>query len=175
MALDWPNRPSAPEEQSVVRLLAAERSMTKDEHPIAVAALSRKRAEIAGMILDLEKQIVAHRADLLHIDNAMRLLNSPIPGEAIPAKRVRPRQQGYFVHGELSRRIFDVLRQHETVSAAELAEVAMRDKGLGDDKDIRALFWRRFLVRLDQMATRGNVERIGSGQGVRWRLRAGGC
>ena len=65
--------------------------MTKDEHPIAVAALSRKRAEIAGMILDLEKQIVAHRADLLHIDNAMRLLNSPIPGEAIPAKRVRPR------------------------------------------------------------------------------------
>ncbi|MBV9859574.1 MAG: hypothetical protein JO038_05670 [Alphaproteobacteria bacterium] len=143
-----------------------------DDHPVAVSALSRKRAEIAGIILDLEKQIVAHRADLLHIDNALRLLNAPVPGSAIPPKRVRPRQQGYFVHGELSRRIFDALRRNETVSAAELTETAMRDKGLGDDKEIRQLFWRRFLVRLDQMAARGHIERIGSGQGVRWQLKS---
>ncbi len=142
----------------------------RDEHPVAVAALSRKRAEIAGIIADLEKQIVMHRADLLHIDNALRLLNSSVPGSAIPAKRHRPRQAGYFTHGELSRRIFDTLRECDTVSAAELTEIAMRDKRLGDDKAIRQLFWRRFLVRLDQMALRGSVERIGSGQGVRWRL-----
>ena len=37
-------------------------------------------------------------------------------------------------------------------------------KGLGDDKDIRRLFVRRFVVRLDQMAARGNVERVGSGR-----------
>jgi hypothetical protein len=143
----------------------------QDQHPVAVSALIRKRAEIAGIIHDLHKQIELHRADLAHIDGALRLLNSPVPGEAIPAKRVRPKAEGYFVHGELGRRIFDTLRQSpEPITAADLAAAAMADKGLGDDKDIKALFVRRFLVRLDQMVLRGHVERIGGGNGVRWQL-----
>lgn len=141
------------------------------EHPVAVAALIRKRAEIAGMIHDLQKQIELHRADLAHIDGALRLLNSPVPGSAIPAKRTRPKAEGYFVHGELGRRIYDTLRESpEPITAADLARAAMADKGLGEDKDIRGLFVRRFLVRLDQMALRDHVERIGGGNGVRWRL-----
>jgi hypothetical protein len=144
--------------------------MTQAEHPIAVAALQRKRAEIAGIIADMEKRIAAHRADLVHIDNALRLMNSPIAGEAIPARRPRPRNTGYFTHGELSRRIYDALRTRETVSAAELADVALADKRI-EDVGVRATFVGRFLVRLDQMALRGHVERIGGGQGVRWQLR----
>jgi hypothetical protein len=153
-------------------LLAPERSMTEqrdDQHPVAVAALSRKRSQIAGVIAELEKQLAAHRADLVHIDNALRLMNSPIVGDAIPARKPRPRNTGYFVHGELSRRIYDALRTRETVSAAELADLALVDKGI-EDAGVRATFVGRFLVRLDQMALRGHVERIGSGQGVRWRL-----
>lgn len=145
--------------------------MTKaqEEHPIAVAALQRKRGEIAGIIADMEKQLAAHRADLVHIDNALRLMNSPIPGDAIPARRPRPRNTGYFTHGELSRRIYDALRTRETVSAAELADLALVDKRI-EDAGVRATFVGRFLVRLDQMALRGHIERIGGGQGVRWRL-----
>jgi hypothetical protein len=60
----------------------------------------------------------------------------------------------------------------DSVSAAELAEDAMKDKGLGDDKRVRATFVSRFLVRLDQLVEKGTVERIGSGNGVRWRLAA---
>ena len=81
----------------------------------------------------------------------------------------RPRNKGYFVHGELSRRIYDALRTRDTVSAAELADIALADKGI-QDAGVRATFVARFLVRLDQMALRGHVARIGSGQGVRWRL-----
>lgn len=55
--------------------------MTND-NPIAVSALQRKRAEIAGIIAELEKRIAEHRADLVHIDNALRLMNSPIAGDA---------------------------------------------------------------------------------------------
>lgn len=143
--------------------------MSDQENPIAIAALSRKRAEIAGLIADMEKRLAEHRADLVHIDNALRLMNSPISGDAIPARRPRPRNKGYFVHGELSRRIFDALRTRETVSGAELADIALADKGI-EDKSVRATFVARFLVRLDQMALRGHVERIGSGNGVRWRL-----
>jgi len=156
----------------VVWLLATERSgvtKTQDDNPIAVGALQRKRGEIAGVIAGLEKQLAAHRADLVHIDNALRLMNSPIAGEAIPARRPRPRNTGYFVHGELSRRIYEALRVRETVSAAELADLALADKRI-EDAGVRATFVGRFLVRLDQMALRGHVERIGSGQGVRWRL-----
>lgn len=55
------------------------------------------------------------------------------------------------------------------VSAAELADIALSDKRIADAR-IRATFVARFLVRLDQMALRGHIERIGSGNGVRWRL-----
>lgn len=88
----------------------------------------------------------------------------------IPARKPRPRNTGYFVHGELSRRIYEALRDRESVSAAELADIAMADKSLPDDKGVRATFVARFLVRLDQMAIRGHIARIGSGNGVRWRL-----
>lgn len=147
--------------------------MTDEQHPVAVAALQRKRAEIAGIIAELEKRLAERRADLVHIDNALRILNSPIAGEAIPARRPRPRNSGYFAHGELSRRIYDALRTHETVSGAELADIALADKGI-EDRGVRATFVARFLVRLDQMVRNGDVERIGSGNGVRWRLKAGG-
>jgi hypothetical protein len=145
----------------------------RDDHPVAVSALSRKRAEIAGIIADLEKQLAAHRGDLVHIDNALRLLNSPVAGDAIPARKPRPRNTGYFVHGELSRRIYDALRTRETVSAAELADIALVEKRI-EDAGVRATFVGRFLVRLDQMSLRGHVERIGSGQGVRRKLASKG-
>ncbi len=61
------------------------------------------------------------------------------------------------------------LRDRETVSAAELADTALADKSI-EDAPVRATFVSRFLVRLDHMALRGHVERVGSGQGVRWRL-----
>jgi hypothetical protein len=156
----------------MARLQPAEQDgMTNEQHPIAVSALQRKRSEIAGIVADLEKQLADRRADLVHIDNALRLMNSPIPGEAIPARKRRPPNTGYFTHGELSRRIYDALRTRETVSGAELADLALADKRI-DDPNVRMTFVSRFLVRLDQMALRGVVERIGRGNGVRWRLRA---
>jgi hypothetical protein len=147
--------------------------MTDEQHPIAGAALQRKRAQIAGLIRELEKQLAAHRADLVHIDNALRLMNSPIAGDMIPARKPRPCNTGYFAHGELSRRIYAALRTRETVSAAELADIALAEKDI-DDSRVRATFVARFLVRLDQMTTRGHVARIGSGKGVRWKLATDG-
>jgi hypothetical protein len=61
----------------------------------------------------------------------------------------------------------------EQPAGAELADIALADKGI-EDRSIRATFVARFLVRLDQMAARSDVERIGSGNGVRWRLRGQG-
>src|SRR5271163_2122337 len=47
----------------------------------------------------------------------------------------RPTKSPYFAHGELTKRIFDAMRTHGTVTSAEIAAVAMRDKGLDPDTD----------------------------------------
>jgi hypothetical protein len=146
--------------------------MTKSigNHPVAVAGLKRKRREIAGIVADLEKQIARHRASLAQIDQVLLLMDPTLPIEAIAARKARPRNTGPFAHSELSRRVYEALRDRDTVSAAELADAALRDKGY-DDKRMRAEFISKFLVRLAQMASAGRVERIWHGNGVRWRLR----
>jgi hypothetical protein len=71
---------------------------------------------------------------------------------------------------ELTRRIYEGLRNRpDGVSASELADIALANKGI-DDPSVRATFVTRFLVRLGGLALREHVERIGGGQGVRWKL-----
>jgi hypothetical protein len=60
----------------------------------------------------------------------------------------------------------------DPVSAAELADITLADKQI-EDAGVNATFVGRFLVRLDQMALRGHVERIKDGQSVRWKLAQG--
>ena len=64
------------------------------------------------------------------------------------------------------------LRQSETLSAAEIADIALADRAI-EDMRVRATFVSRFHVPLDQVTLCGHIERIGSGQGVCWRLASG--
>ena len=51
----------------------------------------------------------------------------------------------------------------------EIVDMAMTAKTLPlDDKHLGATFTTRFLVRLNQPSDKGTIERIGSGNGVRW-------
>jgi hypothetical protein len=148
--------------------------MTENRTPLAVAALIRKRAEIAGTIADLETQLAALRDDLLHVDHTLRLFDPNVEPRHIPPKHPQIRNDGYFGRGEITRRIYDALRGGETVSAIDIVEMAMTAKSLPpEDKHLRSTFTTRFLVRLNQLADKGNIERIGSGNGVRWRVTAG--
>jgi hypothetical protein len=55
------------------------------------------------------------------------------------------------------------------VSAVELAEATMSEKGL-DDRVTRAAIVRAYLVRLYYMRDQGRVEQVGRNRNVRWRL-----
>jgi hypothetical protein len=146
--------------------------MTADEPRTAVvSALVAKRAEIAGLIADLQKKIQGYQDDLVHLDHALRLFDPTISGWDIRAKRPKARAAGYFQHGELSRRIYESFRSQEWLSAAEIADKAMRDKRLSD-KRIRAIFIANFLVRLGQLQRRGRLEKASDGRGraVRWKM-----
>src|SRR6266851_6972850 len=108
MEMDHGRRARPRQERAVGWLLAQERRMTEhlDELPIvAIAALSRKRAEIAGKITALLRQIADLRADLLHIDHTLRMID-PTYSPNTKAARVRFSTIGYFERGELSRRIY---------------------------------------------------------------------
>ena len=54
-----------------------------------VSALVNKRAEVTGIIARTELQLAQLRADLVHLDAAIRSFVPEIEPKAIPAKRIR--------------------------------------------------------------------------------------
>jgi hypothetical protein len=143
-----------------------------DEVPAAaIAALLRKRAEIAGKITILQRQTADLRADLIHIDYTLRMID-PSYSPDRKAARVRFSTIGYFERGELSRRIYEGLRRSGTITASELADKAMSEKKLTDHR-VRAYLVSRFLSRLAGMAKDEKLERIRDGFSVRWKLADG--
>lgn len=138
-----------------------------------VSALIEKRAEIAGIIVSLEKQIREYQRELLHLDATLKMFDPDIKLSEIRPKRPAYGRSGYFAQGELSDRCHDALRRADgkPVSAEEIAIQAMRDKLLdpGDNK-IRSDFIRRLLWTLERLQRNGQIERVGRGIGVRWQL-----
>jgi hypothetical protein len=135
-----------------------------------VSGLREKRAAMARQIIDLQHELDRLHSDLFHIDAVLRLYDVE-PGD-IPMKGRVSIRSSYFTRNEITRRIRDALRERETVSADDVSVRAMLDKGLDPDADrkLRADFTRRILVSLHDLMKTGEVERIGAGRGVRWRL-----
>jgi predicted metal-dependent HD superfamily phosphohydrolase len=142
-----------------------------DEQPIAVNALRNKRAEILGDLVVHQAAIDRLRAELIHIDAVLRLFDPDTNPEEIGGKRRFPRRTEYFGRGEVTRLIYDALRDNGTVSAAELAEAVATQKEIPEtDRAIRREITDRFLNMLHHLRRRGHLEKIGHGPGVRWKL-----
>jgi hypothetical protein len=65
LAVSDRGRAAAGQERHMGRLLAESRSVTT---PYLLSTLVAKRAELAGVIAELERRLAQHRADLTHID-----------------------------------------------------------------------------------------------------------
>src|SRR6185369_11976702 len=76
----------------------------------AFAALRDKRAEIAGKIAALHKEIGKLQKDLAKLDGVIRLFDPSYRVGSIPAKGARQRSN-LFKQGELGRLILDCLRK----------------------------------------------------------------
>jgi hypothetical protein len=140
----------------------------------AISALSDKRAEIAGKILDLERQLRVHRSELMHLDAAMTLLDPDIKPHSIRAKQPMADRSGHFAMGEISQRCYDGLRVagEHGVSPDDLALKAMADKGVDSaDEAMRKDFMRRLHWALARIQGQDRADKIGHGKGVRWKLR----
>lgn len=96
-----------------------------------VSALRAKRAEISGYIHELEKKIGRLRANLIHIDESLRLFSPGADPDAIPPKRPYRRTR-YF-----AARCLDTLREANPTPmiTAQIAVVIMLAKGYPADDD----------------------------------------
>ena len=137
--------------------------------PHGISALSSKRAELAGIVNQLERQLTQQQANLAHLDATMRLFDPDIR-----PNRIRPRQQRarnvWFRPGECLRLIYDGLREAaHPMTTHQLAERIIRVKALpiADDRQ-RALVQKTILGSLNR--AKETIVRIEAGGIVRWRL-----
>jgi len=135
-----------------------------------ISGLRERRAELARQIVDAQHALDLLRGDLIHIDAVLRLYG--VEAGDIPMKGRVSIRSAYFDRNEISRRVRDMLRERETISADDVSVRAMQDKRLDPDNDrkLRTDFNKRILVSLHDMMKAGQVERIGKGRGVRWKL-----
>jgi hypothetical protein len=134
-----------------------------------VGALRNKRAELTGILRQLEQQLVQQRADLAHLDAAMRLFDPEIRPNDIRPKQPRARNV-WFRPGECLRLIYDALREAtQSVTTRELAERIMRVKAMpaADDRR-RELVQKTLLGSLNR--AKKTIARVETAGVVSWRL-----
>jgi hypothetical protein len=134
-----------------------------------IGALRNKRAELAGVLRQLEQQLVQQRANLAHVDATMRLFDPDIRPNAIRPKQQRARN-AWFRPGECLRLIYDELRKGaQPVTTRELAERIMRIKAIpvADDQR-RELVQRTLLGALNR--AKQTIARVEVAGVISWRL-----
>lgn len=92
----------------------------------AISALIAKRAELAGLMLDLDRQKSVLRNQLHHVDHTLAIMGYGDPPRAIPAKRPKLYR---FKRRELPRLMADCQRQEPGLSNRDIAVRVIGLKG----------------------------------------------
>jgi hypothetical protein len=134
-----------------------------------IGALRHKRAELAGMLSQLEQQLVQQRANLAHVDATMRLFDPDIRPKDIRPKQPRERN-AWFRQGECLRLIYDELREAtQPVTTRELAERIMRVKAIpAANSDRRERIQKTLLASLNR--AKETIARVETAGVISWRL-----
>jgi hypothetical protein len=134
-----------------------------------IGALRNKRAELAGMLRQLEQQLGQQRANLAHLDATMRLFDPDIRPKDIRPKRQRARNV-WFRPGECLRLIYDELREAtQPMTTRELTERIMRVKAIpAADDHRRELVQKTLLGSLNR--AKETIARVEIAGVVSWRL-----
>ena len=100
-----------------------------------VSALRDKRAELSGLILELEKELHQRRADLAHLDATLKLFAPDLSPRSIKPRRPG-RRNAWFRRGECTRAVLDMLAKHPMTSV-EITDKLMAMRGI-DASDAKA-------------------------------------
>ena len=137
--------------------------------PHVISALSNKRAELAGIVSQLERQLGQQQANLAHLDATMRLFDPDIRPNTIRPKQQRARS-AWFRPCECLRLIYDELRDApRPMTTRELAEriMAVKAMPMADDRQ-RELVQKTILGSLNR--AKQTIARSETAGVVSWRL-----
>jgi hypothetical protein len=135
-----------------------------------ISGLTAKRAEVSGIIADLEKRIAQHRADLVHIDAVLRLYAPEVEPETIAPKAVR-RRNDWFKPGELARMVLDILRVAQApLTVKQITAEAMQRRGLDPNDARTAQLVGKLAHNAVTRQAKGLVERVEDGKVAAWRV-----
>ena len=137
--------------------------------PHVIDALRLKRSELSGTVSHLEQQIVHHRANLVHLDAAMRLFDPDLVLEEVGLRPQRPRS-AWFHPGECLRLIHDVLREApQPMTTRALTERVMVVKAIAaTDERSCALVQKTVLGSLSR--AKATIQRVEIAGVVSWRI-----
>jgi hypothetical protein len=136
-----------------------------------LSGLKRKRAEIAGQVAYLKKQIRRHQATLAHLDASIKLWAPDTRPDRIPNRRVYVRNR-VFKPGEMPRLALDVLRTAtEPMTTAEIGVAMIARKGVATEEPNLVRFTcDRSGAVLAKLEKRKLVERVDGGPVLRWKV-----
>jgi hypothetical protein len=135
--------------------------MINDKH--LANALITKRRQTAIAIKELQTQIEQLRANLVHLDCTIAMFDpEAVIDEDLPERR-QPRRNGYFAHGEITRRCLNALRvAKEPMPIHSIVASALTDKGLDpSDTKMKREFQEKFKMSMRWLYKKNLVERIG--------------
>ena len=134
------------------------------ENNHVISALRRKRAELAGLIPDVERRLASLREAVASIDVTLRLFDPDGNPENIKPKRTYKRRTG-FARRELPRLVADEIRKASApLSAHAIAALVAAGKGTEGDEAIA----KQVSATLNWMLRRGAVARIGENGAALW-------
>jgi hypothetical protein len=144
-----------------------------EEYKVLWNGLTRRYAEIVLEIREGDKHVAQLRRTLIHLEATMRMYRPDFVAEGLPVRQRDRHKSPYFKHGEITARIYDALRDRDSVGSGDIATGIMHEKDLDPaDKLLRMDFVRRVTLQLRELARRGHVEKIGGrGPATRWRLK----
>lgn len=135
----------------------------------AIPALKEKRAQIAGRVISLKKQIARHNKELASLDATIALFDPSYRVGSIKPRNARKRSK-LFKLGELGRLIMDALRRAEGTPLATKEIVAAVTAAIGEGKATAPVLAHSVRSNLAYLARRGSVVKVGERAGMRWKL-----
>jgi len=137
--------------------------------PHVMDALRGKRFELSGIVSHLEQQIVRHRANLVHLDAAMRLFDPDLVLEEAGPRQQRPRSV-WFRPGECLRLIHNVLREApQPMTTRALTEQVMGMKAIATTDERSCALVQKIVLGLLGRA-KATIQQVEIAGVVSWRI-----
>lgn len=141
-----------------------------DDQPVAVNALRNKRSRLAGEIAIHTREIERLRVEIIHLDSVLRLFDPAVEPSDLPAIEGRRRTE-WFARGEVTRRVYEVLRDEGFIVPRVLALALMAEKNIDKlDRQTREDIVNRVANVCHDLARRKKLVKVGRGREARWKL-----